>query len=464
MLLKIVNAYKNPSNPESTSDGQLLTDDILVATDRLESIVERIYNESGRIEQVSDNVLNMSENIVRNQTETLDGVETLTHYLQTVQHRAEDTSAQAKIMREINASLERDIDLATNALTNTSETFSNLTANTRRTSESIHFFLEQMQHISEIQQMLKNIVEQTNLLALNASIESNRAGEHGRTFSNVAHRIQDLADEGKQNLLKIDPLMNSIQQASNEVLGVLKESQEWIAVNKEELEEARRSLGQVQGQFNVLEQMISENEASCIKQVEIVQNMTGELSHLLHKSRESTQLATDVQAISSSQNGIVEQLLEASKHLTHISDEFSEVVKHHADAPDLLDNPQLTIDMYAQWKNKLELWASHPQLITSPPELLQSIFQAWMEETDELEAVWLNQTNGDFLHSLPPAGIINAKRRPWFAGALQDGFYISAPYVSAITKRPCVTISILLKDSDGTPQGILGTDIRCHMI
>ncbi|MDH4616216.1 PDC sensor domain-containing protein [Brevibacillus sp. AY1] len=103
-------------------------------------------------------------------------------------------------------------------------------------------------------------------------------------------------------------------------------------------------------------------------------------------------------------------------------------------------------------------------MITSPPELLQSIFQAWMEETDELEAVWLNQTNGDFLHSLPPAGIINAKRRPWFAGALQDEFYISAPYVSAITKRPCVTISILLKDSDGTPQGILGTDIRCHMI
>lgn len=211
--------------------------------------------------------------------------------------------------------------------------------------------------------MLKKMVEQTNLLALNASIESNQTGEHGRTFSIVAHRIKELADEGKQNLLKIDPLMNSIQQLSSEVLGVLKESQEWIAVNHEELEEARRSLSQVQGQFNVLEQMISENEASCIKQVEIVQNMTGQLSHLLHKSRESTQLATDVQAISASQNGIV-----------------------------------------------------------------------------------------------------NAKRRPWFAGALQDGFYISAPYVSAITKRPCVTISTLLKDSDGAPQGILGTDIRCHVI
>lgn len=464
MLLKIVNAYKNPSNPESTSDGQLLTDDILVATDRLESVVERIYNESGKIEQVSDNVLNMSETIVRNQTETLDGVETLTHYLQTVQHRAEDTSAQAKIMRETNASLERDIHFANSALTHTSETFSNLTANTVRTSESIHFLLGQIQHVTELQQMLKKMVEQTNLLALNASIESNRAGVHGRTFSIVAQRIKVLADEGKENLLKIDPLMNSIQQASTEVLDVLKESQEWIAVNHQELEEVHRSLSQVEGQFNILEQMISKNEASCIKQVEIVQNMTGQLSHLLHKSRESTQLATDVQAISASQNGIVKQLLEASKHLTHISDEFSEVVKHHSDAPAPVDNPQLTIDMYAQWKNKLELWARHPQLLAASSEQLETIFQDWMKETDELEAVWLNQPNGDFLHSLPPAGILNAKRRPWFTGALQDGFYISAPYVSAITKRPCVTISILLKGSDGTAQGILGTDIRCRLI
>lgn len=462
LLLKIVNAYKNPSANEPTMNNQLMTDDIVVATDRLESIVERIYNESGRIEQVSGNVLTMSENILRNQTEALDGVETLTHFLQTVQHRAEDTSAQAKVMRETNVSLEEDLHHATNALTYTSETFSSLAANTERTSQSIHYLLEQMQSITDIQKMLKNMVEQTNMLAMNASIEASHAGANGRTFAIVAGRIKELADQGKRNLLDIDPLIHNIQTASREVLSVLDKNQQLITTNKKELEESHRFLGQVQGRFDVLEQIISDNEESCLKQVETVQTMTGQLAHLLNKSKESTQLATDVQTISASQNSIVRQLLEASKHLTDISDEFSVVVKQHGDHAEIIDTPQFTIDTFAQWKGKMEAWANHDGLLQSTPDELQDVFHTWMEETTVLEAVWLNHADGDFLHSLPPAGILNAKRRPWFTGALQDGFYISAPYISAITKRPCVTISIYIVDKDGH-CGVLGADIHCSV-
>jgi methyl-accepting chemotaxis protein len=459
LLLKIVNAYKNPPVTEGASNSQLMTDDILVATDRLESIVERIYNESGRIEKVSDNVLSMSETIVKNQTEALDGVEALTHFLQTVQHRAEESSAQAKVMRETNGSLEEDLNYATNALTHTSDTFANLTENTLQTSQSIHFLLDQMQYITEFQQMLKNMVEQTNMLAMNASIEASHAGAHGRTFAVVAGRIKELADSGKRNLQEIDVLLQSIQSASQEVLAVMEKNQELITANKQELEDSHRYLGQVQGRFDVLEQIISENETTCLKQVETVQNMTGQLAHLLSKSKESNQLAADVRTISASQNGIVKQLLEASKHLTSISDEFSEAVKQHSDTAEIVDNPQFTIDTFAQWKSKMEHWAAgHGELMQSSPDELQTIFQTWIGDTDALEAVWLNNADGDFLHSLPPAGILNAKRRPWFTGALQDGFYISAPYLSAITKRPCVTISIYMTDKDGHP-GVLGVDI-----
>jgi hypothetical protein len=45
---------------------------------------------------------------------------------------------------------------------------------------------------------------------------------------------------------------------------------------------------------------------------------------------------------------------------------------------------------------------------------------------------------------------------------LQDGFYISAPYISAITKRPCVTISIYVVDKEGH-RGVLGADIHCSV-
>lgn len=463
LLLKIVNAHKHRSVAKETQSSKLMTSDIKIATDRLESIAERIYNESGRIEQVSDNVLSMSENIVRNQTETLDGMEALTHFLQTVQHRADSLSVQAKAMRETNASLEQDLNFAATALQHASETFSNLMENTLTTTKSIRFLLEQMRHMADIQQALKNMVAQTNMLAINAAIEASRAGEHGRTFAIVAGRVRELADDGKQNLLEIDSLMQSIQSASQEVLEVLDHNQQWITANKQELDDTQLYLDQVQGRFDILERIITENEESCLKQVETVQTMTTQMTHLLNKSRESTRLAADVQQISASQNGIVKQLLEANKYLTDISGEFSEVVKQHPDVAKVIDNPQLTIDTYAQWKSKMEHWSRQKELLRFPREHLEAVFQSWMAETEALEAIWLNNADGDFLYSLPAAGILNAKRRPWFSGALQDGFYISAPYLSAITKRPCMTISISVEDNEGN-RGVLGADIQCHLL
>lgn len=461
LLLKIVNAYRNPAAHDSTN-GQLMTDDIVVATDRLESIVERIFNESGRIEQASGNVLTMSESILRHQTEAVDGVEALNHFLQSVRHRAEDSSAQAKIMRETNASLEEDLRHATQALTDTSETFASLTGSTQRTSQAIHYLLEQMQHIAEIRNMLKNMVEQTSMLAMDASSEASHAGANGQTFAVAAGSIKELADSGKRSLLDIDLLLHNIRQASLELLAVLDKNQQLIASNKEKLEDSHRFLSQVQGRFDVLERIISANEEACLGQVETVQKMAGQLTQLLNKSKESTRLATDVQTISAGQNSIVKHLLEAGKHLTDISDEFSVVVKQRSERVEIVDNPQFTIDTFAQWKGTMEAWAAQDGLLQSTPEELQELFQTWIEKTAALEAVWLNNADGDFLHSLPPAGIVNAKRRPWFTGALQDGFYISAPYLSAITKKPCVTISIRVAGKDGS-SGVLGADIHCFV-
>jgi len=77
-----------------------------------------------------------------------------------------------------------------------------------------------------------------------------------------------------------------------------------------------------------------------------------------------------------------------------------------------------------------------------------------------LEAAWTNQTDGRFIVSLPPAGIANASSREWFREALTGKNYISEVYVSAISRQPCITLAVPIRNFQETVIGVLGVDIR----
>ena len=56
-------------------------------------------------------------------------------------------------------------------------------------SKTMHELMDKSIRVKEILNIIMNVSKQTNLLALNASIESARAGEHGKGFSVVARII-----------------------------------------------------------------------------------------------------------------------------------------------------------------------------------------------------------------------------------------------------------------------------------
>lgn len=89
----------------------------------------------------------------------------------------------------------------------------------------------------------------------------------------------------------------------------------------------------------------------------------------------------------------------------------------------------------------------------------RKLLDDFLKTHDWCEAIWTNEIDGSFIYSNPPEGIENAKVRKWFIKAIKGENFVSEPYISAITKNYCVTISMPVMDKEGKILGVLGCDV-----
>jgi methyl-accepting chemotaxis protein len=129
-----------------------------------------------------------------------------------VQSVASATEQMASSVNEIGRQVQESATIASAAV-----------AQASHTNDRVAALAQAASRIGDVVELINTIAGQTNLLALNATIEAARAGDAGRGFAVVASEVKALAEQTAKATGDISQQINSIQAATRESVGAIKE-------------------------------------------------------------------------------------------------------------------------------------------------------------------------------------------------------------------------------------------------
>ncbi|WP_296271282.1 methyl-accepting chemotaxis protein, partial [Pseudomonas sp. UBA6323] len=138
------------------------------------------------------------------------------------------------------------------------------------------------------------------LLALNAAIEAARAGEAGRGFAVVADEVRNLARRTQQSTEEIESLIGALQRGTQQVAGVLQESQVLTEGSVERARKAGDSLASINQKVSNIQSMNQQIAAAAEQQGAVAEEIGRSIINVRDVA-EQTATASDETAKSSAE-------------------------------------------------------------------------------------------------------------------------------------------------------------------
>lgn len=177
------------------------------STDLIAQLVDITDRVAGNMNEISNATGITAENIEEQNMMT-----------QSIQAAIDDAGSRSRKMVVVAQESEESIRINVQTMHDLTEESEVLNNTNKAVSDAMDKLNAKVQEVSDIVSIIMNVSNQTNLLALNASIESARAGEAGRGFAVVADQIRQLAEQTKSSLGEITAIIDELSGNAEEVM------------------------------------------------------------------------------------------------------------------------------------------------------------------------------------------------------------------------------------------------------
>ncbi len=171
------------------------------------------------------------------------------------------------------------------------------------------------QQISSIVNTIGDIAARTDLLALNASIESIRAGEHGRGFAIVADEVRKLAEQATDATREIAALIDSLQLVTQESIRGVEHQRDRLHIELERAGSVRHGLERICELGDQDAQHIRQIAETSTKQLQLAQDVIVAVEQISNIARANRSGAESVHWSTKSLTQVGPQLRETIQRL-----------------------------------------------------------------------------------------------------------------------------------------------------
>ena len=305
ILENTVSKIKDMTNVLADS-GVVLENSAIKSKEVASNINETIKNISdGAMEQAKDVEIS-SKQIV----EIRSNIDQICESITTLSGKTSEMSSSGIEAKNTMSDLTRSSD-------STTEAFTNIAAQVRKTDESVG-------EIQNAISLIQSVANQINLLSLNASIEAARAGDAGRGFAVVASEISDLADQTNKSAAIIEKIIKMLSAESNKTVETINEVTELIQKQKSDIDSTYGIFSNVSDGIDFTQGAVGTvlNDASqCETASEAVVNLITNLSAISEENAASAETTSNAME---ELNAETAKLADTSAKLKQIADNLKE--------------------------------------------------------------------------------------------------------------------------------------------